>query len=182
MRGLEFDTSSTWQHASNIPCVLHGSSWAPEGLAFMKKKGNFLGPWRHLATVLASWVTSIGLATRSVAYIYIYNYTVVVYCCLPIHFWFIHSFVHSFIHLLIYSCLFIRGVCIYRLICLFIYPKDITYLSNLEFLGQHLNVQDLLFSIAMVAITKFNGIVYKKFGEMDEHRLQHRSCIYSISF
>ena len=115
-------------------------------------------------------------------YIYIYNYTVVVYCCLPIHFWFIHSFVHSFIHLLIYSCLFIRGVCIYRLICLFIYPKDITYLSNLEFLGQHLNVQDLLFSIAMVAITKFNGIVYKKFGEMDEHRLQHRSCIYSISF
>ena len=98
MRGLEFDTSSTWQHASNIPCVLHGSSWAPEGLAFMKKKGNFLGPWRHLATVLASWVTSIGLATRSVAYIYIYNYTVVVYCCLPIHFWFIHSFVRSFIH------------------------------------------------------------------------------------
>ena len=94
----------------------------------------------------------------------------------------VHSFVRSFIHLLIYSCLFIRGVCIYRLICLFIYPQDITYLSNLEFLGQHLNVQDLLFSIAMVAITKFNGIVYKKFGEMDEHRLQHRSCIYSISF
>jgi len=112
MRGLEFDTPSTWQHASNIPCVLHGSSWAPEGLAFMKKKGNFLGPWRHLATVLASWVTSIGLATRSVAYIYIIQ---LYSSCLLLFTdsFLVHSFVRSFIHSFIDLFMFVYSWCMY---------------------------------------------------------------------
>ena len=124
MRGLEFDTSSTWQHASNIPCVLHGSSWAPEGLAFMKKKGNFLGPWRHLATVLASWVTSIGLATRSVAYIYIqlYSSCLLLFTDSFLVHSFIRSFIHSFIYWFIHVCLFVAYVFTDWFVCSFI-PK-----------------------------------------------------------